>query len=615
MSRVGDGVVAAILLASSLLFALGCAPTEPDPRVELGAWEYRWGSSPLDEHGSPAWLAPGADDAWHPIELPAIPPKPSPSPSDHLWMRTTLPGGSWRAPALLVDPILTLYEAYLDGRSIDRIGDVDGPWTEWHGMQWRMVPLRRSAEPRQLVLHIRSPYWMAGIRGRAFLGEVADHHRAIVRQDIGRFVVGALSILAGLFFSVLAVLRREDRRPRAALALFALGAGGYSLFYTKLKDIVLDAPRLWSDVYGLAVHAMPIGIVMFVAHVFDAGPRNALRTLYRAQSLLAAITLVMWVGLGARSPLKLPITDLEVGAQILVRLLALVATVLVLYVVIRRARNGERQAQILLVGVLPLGLFTLRDLLAVAGLATFAWDSHQYLGTLALLGALAYVVQRRHDEQVRRYAAEKAHMLKDLHDGIGGITSNIGLLAEVAARAEDGRARELAADIAELSREGMTEMRHLLDSLDERELDWDRLARQLRHIGNQSLTPHGLELSFDADIVGTAPPPTSLAYIHVVRVFREAVANVVKHAAAERVRARLSVTHDRLTLTVNDDGRGLSDDEPSGRGLTNIRDRAAELGGVGQVHEAAEGGVSVELDIPLPITPPTSGVPEAEQAR
>ncbi|MEQ9323708.1 MAG: 7TM diverse intracellular signaling domain-containing protein, partial [Polyangiaceae bacterium] len=534
---------------------------------------------------------------------------------NHPWMRTTLPGGSWHAPALLLDPILTLYEAYLDGHPIDRIGDVDGPWTEWHGMQWRMVPLPPTDEPRRLVLRIRSPYWMVGIRGRAFVGEIADHHRAIVRQDIGRFVVGALSVLAGLLFFLLAALRSEDRRPRAALALFALGAGGYSLFYTKLKDVVLDAPRLWSDVYGLSVHAMPIGIVMFVAHVFDAGPRNALRTLYRAQILVAAITVVMWFGLGGRSPLKLPITDLEVAAQVVVRVLALVATALVLYVVVRRARRGERQAQILLVGVVPLGLFTLRDLLAVAGIAPFAWDSHQYLGTLSLLGALAYVVQRRHDEEVRRYAAEKEHMLKDLHDGIGGITSNIGLLAEVAARAKEGRARELAADIAELSREGMAEMRHLLDSLDERELDWDRLAGQLRHIGNQSLTPHGLELSFEADIVSSSPPPTSLAYIHVVRVFREAIANVVKHAAAQRVQARFAITHDRLTLTVNDDGRGLSDDDPSGRGLANIRDRAAELGGVGELHEAPEGGVSVELNVPLPITPPMTGVPEAGQGR
>ncbi len=72
----------------------------------------------------------------------------------------------------------------------------------------------------------------------------------------------------------------------------------------------------------------------------------------------------------------------------------------------------------------------------------------------------------RHLEE-RRRLGEKEKIFRDLHDGIGGITTNIGLLAEVAQKASDlVEIRRALATIADLSRDGMTEIRNIMHSFD-----------------------------------------------------------------------------------------------------------------------------------------------------
>jgi signal transduction histidine kinase len=61
----------------------------------------------------------------------------------------------------------------------------------------------------------------------------------------------------------------------------------------------------------------------------------------------------------------------------------------------------------------------------------------------------------------------------------------------------------------------------------------------------------------------------------------EALQNAVKHAAATRVEIRLCGGPDRLEFAVTDDGSGIPPGTGTGdgRGLVNLADRAAALGG------------------------------------
>ncbi|MGI5175839.1 GAF domain-containing protein [Dactylosporangium sp. CA-152071] len=97
--------------------------------------------------------------------------------------------------------------------------------------------------------------------------------------------------------------------------------------------------------------------------------------------------------------------------------------------------------------------------------------------------------------------------------------------------------------------------------------------------------------------VDTAVPDTQRTAL--LAVLRESLSNVAKHANARSVQVTVAVTHGRLALTVQDDGRGIAAAaDPAGHGLPNMRARAADLGGDCTV-EPASPGTRVAWHVPL----------------
>jgi signal transduction histidine kinase len=85
---------------------------------------------------------------------------------------------------------------------------------------------------------------------------------------------------------------------------------------------------------------------------------------------------------------------------------------------------------------------------------------------------------------------------------------------------------------------------------------------------------------------------------NLLPVLREALSNTARHAKADRADVSVVVDDDSVTLTVTDDGVGLSTD---GRrsGLANLDARALSLGGTFTAHRAPEGGTELSWRVPL----------------
>jgi signal transduction histidine kinase len=66
---------------------------------------------------------------------------------------------------------------------------------------------------------------------------------------------------------------------------------------------------------------------------------------------------------------------------------------------------------------------------------------------------------------------------------------------------------------------------------------------------------------------------------HAAAALREMLANVARHAEATSATVLIEATAGGLTLTVTDDGRGIGDVGAGGRGIANLRARAAALSG------------------------------------
>jgi signal transduction histidine kinase len=87
-------------------------------------------------------------------------------------------------------------------------------------------------------------------------------------------------------------------------------------------------------------------------------------------------------------------------------------------------------------------------------------------------------------------------------------------------------------------------------------------------------------------------------------VVQEALTNCARHAEAHEIRIALHTGAGRLSLTVQDDGRGLAPLDPlseaSGLGLMGIEERVRELGGTLAIRSQVGKGTWLNASIPLP---------------
>lgn len=76
-------------------------------------------------------------------------------------------------------------------------------------------------------------------------------------------------------------------------------------------------------------------------------------------------------------------------------------------------------------------------------------------------------------------------------------------------------------------------------------------------------------------------------------VVREGLTNVAKHARASTALVWIEVQDGMLSATITDDGVGYSADAAAGRGVENLRSRAAKLGGTIAIGAGAGGGTQL----------------------
>ena len=206
--------------------------------------------------------------------------------------------------------------------------------------------------------------------------------------------------------------------------------------------------------------------------------------------------------------------------------------------------------------------------------------------------------------------AERQRLAGEIHDTIAQGCTSIVMLIQ-AAGSEIGRdaaaARRHLALAEETARENLADSRALVAALAPAQLDGGKLDEALRRLANQAAAQLGGGADF---VVGGSPRPLATgAEVMLLRVCQEALANVRKHARAQRAWVRLSYGPDDVRLEIGDDGAGFdathfgpADAGPAdgngGYGLRGMRTRVTEAGGRLTVCSAPGAGTSVSVEVP-----------------
>jgi two-component system NarL family sensor kinase len=182
---------------------------------------------------------------------------------------------------------------------------------------------------------------------------------------------------------------------------------------------------------------------------------------------------------------------------------------------------------------------------------------------------------------------ERRRIASDLHDGIVQDLTGVSYALTAEARKRTEHRQEVISSAAGQVRDSITSLRSLLVDIYPPNLQEEGLESAL---GDLLAKPRqrGVEGSLEVDLDAMLDPATaSLLY----RAAQEAIRNVVRHSAASFVRIHLGRDGDRVTLTVDDDGRGFDPQELAAL----IADASGEM----EVYSAPGAGTAVTVSLPL----------------
>jgi two-component system NarL family sensor kinase len=112
-------------------------------------------------------------------------------------------------------------------------------------------------------------------------------------------------------------------------------------------------------------------------------------------------------------------------------------------------------------------------------------------------------------------------------------------------------------------------------------------------------------IDFCHDLPGPRLP--SALETTIFRIAQESLSNIRKHAAASSASVAITRSGDLVTIRVADDGQGFDPEAvPAERfGLEGIRQRSRLFGGTCRIQSAPGQGTTVEVELPVPVEPPS----------
>ena len=192
----------------------------------------------------------------------------------------------------------------------------------------------------------------------------------------------------------------------------------------------------------------------------------------------------------------------------------------------------------------------------------------------------------------RAVAEERARVAREIHDGLAQYLFTISTHASMleAGTATDRTVAQIKLAAAMAQQEARFAILALSSASGTAPFD---IA--LRRYVDVLTADGALDVELEVD------PGLSLApdeQIEVFRIVQEGLANVRKHAGADRAWVLIGQRGPERMVVVRDDGAGFeSDRDPGGQGLKNLRDRAAAIGGVFSLRSTPGQGTAVEVTL------------------
>ncbi|HEX4984660.1 MAG TPA: PAS domain-containing sensor histidine kinase [Burkholderiales bacterium] len=201
---------------------------------------------------------------------------------------------------------------------------------------------------------------------------------------------------------------------------------------------------------------------------------------------------------------------------------------------------------------------------------------------------------------------EKTRIARELHDELGQLLTamkmDLAWLRERLPQAP-GELADRAGRMGETLDRTVTSVRRIAADLRPLMLDDLGLADAAAWLVEDFGQRAGIRCEFrvEGDLDGAGLDRSAAGTVY--RALQESLTNIARHAAASEARVLLRAGADGVHLQVEDDGRGISEQDKARSGsfgLRGMRERVQHAGGSLEIGTAARGGTRVSVKVPAP---------------
>ncbi len=519
------------------------------------------------------------------------------------------------------------YEIWLNGMPLQHNGDmVHGNGADYaKGPRFLEIPPERLRTANLLRIHIRADLGRRGGLAPLTLGP-DEEVRAIYLNNYrwrstGSFAVMILGLAIGLMALVLWASQDGTLAPgRPRRDPLYLYAGLAELFWSvNVSDAILENPPLpwpWWGMATLLSSAIWIAaMTLFCVEVAGWSDRPAANWLRRWLALTLAASLVAAVGaLVLGYPVALTLWYAALAATVIVLLPALIW---------KATHGGALSLKLASVALLLNALVGVRDLIVFRLHPVFGENTLLRYSSVLFGLNLAYIVTRRfrtasvrardltanlaqrvarkEEELAQSYqkveqlareqerTAERARILRDMHDGVGShISTAIRQL-------ESGRSSP--AQVLQTLRDSLDQLKLSVDALNLAAGDIGALLANIRYRLEPRFSALDIQLIWEVDELAPVTRLDGAAMRQLQFMLFEVLSNVLQHAQAHSLRIRaqtIGAARQGVRLQIIDDGVGFDVTAPVRRGLRSLTERANAIG-AGLHLWSAPGQTTIEI--------------------
>ena len=193
---------------------------------------------------------------------------------------------------------------------------------------------------------------------------------------------------------------------------------------------------------------------------------------------------------------------------------------------------------------------------------------------------------------------ERSKVSRELHDNVNQVLTTVRLYTELCASGA-ANVPELLARCSQLLDQAINEIRDLSQQLSAPSLGDIGLIETLGELTSSIQVTRKLRITLDTSAVSCNQIDSEL-HLAVYRIAQEHLTNILKHAEASDVFIELGISHDRLELTIRDNGKGFDPNLPrEGIGITNMITRAETLFGTVSFTSAPGQGTTMAASFPV----------------